>query len=263
MRLRLHRPLPEGQPLVIRITRTPRRVVASLVYVHVDPQPAEAATERRWASMLALQSASPCLTTAATSTDASWTGASSVAYSAAWHEQSADPPDVARKSRRWLESGSASPSTTVVTSTKWPRPLMRQANARAGHHLYQGLARRLQNPPPCSTQSRHRWPACPRAAQSLKQRNPATAAAGFRRGGLSRRPTSVRRAIIGLIAQRNVHHLAPVYATAPLLILTGLDQYRRVKTLPASTGTCSTFSKTPRDRLRASVALHPVVLYNT
>ena len=131
MRLRLHRPLPEGQPLVIRITRTPRRVVASLVYVHVDPQPAEAATERRWASMLALQSASPCLTTAATSTDASWTGASSVAYSAAWHEQSADPPDVARKSRRWLESGSASPSTTVVTSTKWPRPLMRQANARA------------------------------------------------------------------------------------------------------------------------------------
>ena len=98
-------------------------------------------------------------------------------------------PDVARKSRRWLESGSASPSTTVVTSTKWPRPLMRQANARAGHHLYQGLARRLQNPPPCSTQSRHRWPACPRAAQSLKQRNPATAAAGFRRGGLSRRPT--------------------------------------------------------------------------
>ena len=90
MRLRLHRPLPEGQPLVIRITRTPRRVVASLVYVHVDPQLAEAATERRWASMLALQSASPCLT-AATSTDASWTGASSVAYSAVWHEQSADP----------------------------------------------------------------------------------------------------------------------------------------------------------------------------
>ena len=134
-------------------------------------------------------------------------------------------PGRRRKSRRWLESGSASPSTTVVTSTKWPRPLMRQANARAGHHLYrgagatvtepatlvtstkwprplmrqanaraghhlyQGLARRLQNPPPCRTQSRHRWPACPRAAQSLKQRNPATSAAGFRRGGLSRRPT--------------------------------------------------------------------------
>ena len=46
MRLRLHRPLPEGQPMVIRITRTPRRVVASLVYAHVDPQPAEAAPER-------------------------------------------------------------------------------------------------------------------------------------------------------------------------------------------------------------------------
>ena len=206
MRLRLHRPLPEGQPLVIRITRTPRRVVASLVYVHVDPQPAEAATERRWASMLALQSASPCLTTAATSTDASWTGASSVAYSAAWHEQSADPPDVARKSRRWLESGSASPSTTVVTSTKWPRPLMRQANARAGHHLYQGLARRLQNPPPCSTQSRHRWPACPRAAQSLKQRNPATAPAGFRRGGLSRRPHAQCCAIIGVLERAAVRN---------------------------------------------------------
>ena len=46
MRLRLHRPLPEGQPMVIPITRTPRRVVASLVYAHVDPQPAEAAPER-------------------------------------------------------------------------------------------------------------------------------------------------------------------------------------------------------------------------
>ena len=46
MRLRLHRPLPGGQPLVIRITRTPRRVVASLVYAHVDPQPAEAAPAR-------------------------------------------------------------------------------------------------------------------------------------------------------------------------------------------------------------------------
>ena len=43
MRLRLHRPLPEGQPLLIRITRTSRRVVASLVYAHVDPPPAEAA----------------------------------------------------------------------------------------------------------------------------------------------------------------------------------------------------------------------------
>ena len=31
MCLRLNRPLPEGQPLVIRITRTPRRVVASLM----------------------------------------------------------------------------------------------------------------------------------------------------------------------------------------------------------------------------------------
>ena len=46
MHLRLHRPLPEGQPLVIRITRTPRRVVASLVYAHVDPQPAEATPAR-------------------------------------------------------------------------------------------------------------------------------------------------------------------------------------------------------------------------
>ena len=43
MRLRLHRPLPEGQPLVIRITRTPRRVVASLVYAHMNPPPAEGA----------------------------------------------------------------------------------------------------------------------------------------------------------------------------------------------------------------------------
>ena len=43
MRLRLHRPLPDGQPLIIHITRTPRRVVASLVYAHADPQPAEAA----------------------------------------------------------------------------------------------------------------------------------------------------------------------------------------------------------------------------
>ena len=41
MRLRLRRPLPEGQPLNIRITRTPRRVVASLVYPQVDPLPTE------------------------------------------------------------------------------------------------------------------------------------------------------------------------------------------------------------------------------
>ena len=188
MRLRLHRPLPEGQPLVIRITRTPRRVVASLVYVHVDPQLAEAATERRWASMLALQSASPCLNGRHVDRrELDRRKLRRLQRRVARAKRGS--PDVARKSRRWLESGSASPSTTVVTSTKWPRPLMRQANARAGHHLYQGLARRLQNPPPCSTQSRHRWPACPRAAQSLKQRNPATAAAGFRRGGLSRRPT--------------------------------------------------------------------------
>ena len=40
MRIRVHRPLPDGQPLIIRITRTPRRVVASLVYGHVDPEPA-------------------------------------------------------------------------------------------------------------------------------------------------------------------------------------------------------------------------------
>ena len=46
MRLRLHRPLPDGQPLVIRITRTPRRVVASLVYGHMDPEPAAAPPER-------------------------------------------------------------------------------------------------------------------------------------------------------------------------------------------------------------------------
>ena len=39
MRLSLHRPLPEGQPLSIRITRTPRRVVASLVYPHEVPLP--------------------------------------------------------------------------------------------------------------------------------------------------------------------------------------------------------------------------------
>ena len=46
MRLRLHRPLPEGQPLVIRITRTPRRVVASLVYGHTNPEPATGPPER-------------------------------------------------------------------------------------------------------------------------------------------------------------------------------------------------------------------------
>ena len=46
MRIRLHRPLPEGQPLIIRITRTPRRVVASLVYGHTDPEPASGPPER-------------------------------------------------------------------------------------------------------------------------------------------------------------------------------------------------------------------------
>ena len=46
MRLRLHRPLPDGQPLAIRITKTPRRVVASLVYTHADPEPAETAPQR-------------------------------------------------------------------------------------------------------------------------------------------------------------------------------------------------------------------------
>ena len=45
MRLQLHRPLPEGQPLTIRITRTPRRVVASLVYGHMDPAPVDASPE--------------------------------------------------------------------------------------------------------------------------------------------------------------------------------------------------------------------------
>ena len=67
-----------------------------------------------------------------------------------------------------------------------------------------------------------------------------------------------------IIAHLNVRRLAPVYATAPcafLLILlscptartahdaTRLDQHRRVKTRPASTGTCATFSKTPRGPL--------------
>lgn len=46
MRIRLHRQLSEGQPLTIRITRTPRRVVASLVYGHLDPKPAADSPER-------------------------------------------------------------------------------------------------------------------------------------------------------------------------------------------------------------------------
>ena len=46
MRLRLHRPLPEGQPLIIRITRTPRRVVTSLVYGHNDRDPSADPPER-------------------------------------------------------------------------------------------------------------------------------------------------------------------------------------------------------------------------
>ena len=46
IRLQLHRPLPEGQPLVIRITKTPRRVVASLVYSRVDPEKTDTPPER-------------------------------------------------------------------------------------------------------------------------------------------------------------------------------------------------------------------------
>ena len=46
IRLRLHRPLPEGQPLNIRITRTPRRVLVSLVYPHTDPASSTGTPER-------------------------------------------------------------------------------------------------------------------------------------------------------------------------------------------------------------------------
>ena len=45
MRLRLHRTLPEGQPLQIRITKTPRRVVASLVYPREVPLPLDTAPQ--------------------------------------------------------------------------------------------------------------------------------------------------------------------------------------------------------------------------
>jgi putative transposase len=39
MEFRLNRELPDGQPQTIRITRTPRRIVASLVYTVLDPEP--------------------------------------------------------------------------------------------------------------------------------------------------------------------------------------------------------------------------------
>ncbi len=39
LEFRLQRELPAGQPATIRITRTPRRVIASLVYNIVDPEP--------------------------------------------------------------------------------------------------------------------------------------------------------------------------------------------------------------------------------
>ena len=45
MRLQLHRQLPDGQPLTIRITRKPRRVVVSLVYHHENPEPVAVAPE--------------------------------------------------------------------------------------------------------------------------------------------------------------------------------------------------------------------------